>query len=483
MYLCCSSTSSFLYEGVGQVLFSKYAHLYRLGNDVVLINSLRLKPVYLSYNKFITIKEFLESGKECDFDELVELKKYKIVIENQKDDSRILGFVKSHAPRPAVSVCYFILSEQCNLACKYCFLGNNDKEKRKHFYKQHMSQEVADKAIFHFIEQLEWHQEHQDLESVRPVVIFYGGEPLLNYDVLKYVVKRFNQLKEEHELLKNIEFSVVTNGLLLDEEKLRDLHDLKVSIAISIDGCDEKSNSMRVDTNGNPAFGRIVKVLDRIKELGVPVSLSITLTEESIKNKQKMIDLIKRYEIKGLGFNILMSDANFILPESYSVDAANFIVDMFKTLRELGVYEDRIMRKLNAFVNSQVYYSDCAATAASQIVVAANGDIGICHGCLADRKYFNHNVSESHLNLDNDLIWNEWSTLSPIYKDECQECEALGICGGGCPINALKEKEGNTIHSMDRRFCVHSKACLEFFLEDLYRIIFKKKKKKKKISL
>ena len=65
----------------------------------------------------------------------------------------------------------------------------------------------------------------------------------------------------------------------------------------------------------------------------------------------------------------------------------------------------------------------------------------------------------------------EWSQLTPINKDECQDCVALGICGGGCPINAMHLKKGNTIHDLDERFCTHSKLTLDFLIKDLYRII------------
>ena len=70
---------------------------------------------------------------------------------------------------------------------------------------------------------------------------------------------------------------------------------------------------------------------------------------------------------------------------------------------------------------------------------------------------------------DEDYI--EWSQLTPINKAECQDCPALGICGGGCPINAMNLKKGNTIHDLDERFCVHSKMTLDFLIKDLYRII------------
>ena len=355
--------------------FSKYTHAFSLGNDIALYNSLRMKPVYLPKDKYFLIKNFLSSDSENISDdiknEINELGKYKIIIKNDETDSKILDFVKSKIPEPAVNICYFILSEQCNLACKYCFLGNNNKDKRIKFHKENMTKEIAEKGVAYFVKQLEL----QPLdESRKPNIIFYGGEPLINFEILDFVVCKFEELKESHPVLKNIEYSIVTNGLLLTEERLRRLHQLKVAIAISIDGCDEKANQMRVDTAGNTVFNKIIKILDLAKSIEIPVSLSITLTEESIKNKDAMLELIKKYDIKGLGFNIMMSDSNTKLPESYNVAAANFIIDMFKELRKLGIYEDRIMRKLKSFTSSQVYFSDCAATSGAQIVIASNGE-------------------------------------------------------------------------------------------------------------
>ena len=464
--------------------FSRYAHAFSLGKDIALYNSLRMKPVYLSVEKYSKIKEiFAETAVVIPEDlklELNELRKYKIIIENDETDLKIIDFIKSKIPEPAINICYFILSEQCNLACKYCFLGNNNKDKRARFHKENMTKEIALKGINYFVKQLEL----QPLDDNRkPNVIFYGGEPLINFETLDFIVCQFGELKKNHPVLKNIEYSIVTNGLLLTEERMKRLQELHVSIGISIDGCDEKANEMRVDTAGNTVFHKIIRTLDLAKSIQVPVSLSITLTEESIKNKSAMLDLIKKYGIKGLGFNIMMSDVDTKLPESYNVAAADFIIEMFKELREIGIYEDRIMRKLKSFTSSQVYFSDCAATSGAQIVIASNGEIGICHGCLADRKYFEQNVNNYDFDPKLNAIWKEWSRLSPIEKEECQNCEALGICGGGCPINAIHEKNGNDIHSLDVRFCTHAKKTLKFFIGDLHRIISGREEECQKISL
>lgn len=258
---------------------------------------------------------------------------------------------------------------------------------------------------------------------------------------------------------------------MLDYEIIRELNELKVSIAISIDGFSEEANSMRVDTRGNPVFSSILTAIDKCKELDVGVSLSVTLSEETIKDTKNILNLIDNYGIKAFGFNILMSDDNFVLPKSYNEAAAQFIIDEFVELRERGIYEDRIMRKLKAFSKAQVYFSDCAATAGGQIVVAPDGSVGICHGCLANKEYFVSSIEDDDFNAIENQYFIEWSQLTPLNNEECLPCPALGICGGGCPVNAMHLKPGNTIHSIDERFCIHSKKTLEFLIWDLYRII------------
>lgn len=452
---------------------SSYAHKFDLGEVVALYHSLRMKPVYLDKISYQNLQCWLENGSDkipLNLEkEINELVKFKILNNCKEDDEKVLEFVKSKIPKPAINVCYMITSEQCNLACKYCFLGNNNPQKRSKFSSKNMSKDTADKAIDFFIRQIKLGG--NDYIDNKPVVIFYGGEPLVNYDMIIYIAEKFNDLRNNEKCIKNLEMSVVTNGLLLDKDRALKLKDLGVAIAISIDGFSKEANAMRVDLAGQGVFDKILKTLDMLKQNHIEVSLSVTLSEETIKNTKEILTLIDDYGIKSFGFNIMMSDENFILPQSYNEKAAKFIIDEFCELRKRGIYEDRMMRKLKAFSKSQVYFSDCAATSGGQIVISPNGDVGICHGCLHNKEYFISNVDDKKFDASKDENFLLWSNLTPINKKECQSCVALGICGGGCPINATHLKKTNTIHDLDERFCIHSKLTLEFLIKDLYRII------------
>lgn len=466
---------------IKMIAVSRFTKNFDLEDEdvVALYHSLRMKPVYIKKAQYQDLLGFLDSSQPSSLDDFplslmqiaTELRKCKILTQKKNEDDEVLAFIRSRIPAPSLNVCYFILSEQCNLACKYCFLGNNNPEVRKKFSSKKMTKETADQALSYFIRQIKL-SDNKDPEN-KPTIIFYGGEPLLNFSVLEYVTLRVKELRETEPCLKNAELSVITNGILLNESKLNRLKELGVPIAISIDGCSEETNEQRVDLAGRSTFARVVKILDLAKKLGIDISLSITLTEKTLKSKDEILRLISEYKIKGFGFNILMSNKSFILSDEYNNNAADFIIDIFHDLRDIGVYEDRIMRKLKAFSKSQVYFSDCAATAGSQIVITPDGSVGICHGCISERQYFNSSIYDNTFNANIDPLFIEWSQNTPVNKDDCLSCEALGICGGGCPINALHCKAGNTIHSLDERFCSHSKKTLEFLIKDLYRIIKK----------
>jgi uncharacterized protein len=398
-------------------------------------------------------------------DEVIELVKNRILTIENGEDEQILRFVRSNIPEPSISVCYLILSEQCNMACKYCFLGNNKDEIRKSFSVDNMSTETVDKAVDFFVEQL---KKSAYNEVRRPAVIFYGGEPLVNYKSLIVAAQKLNKLKNEEPLLKNLDMTVISNGLLLNEQRLLELKRLGVMISISIDGFTSESNSMRVDVNGKPVFEKLLHILNECNRLNVDFSLSVTLSEDSIKSVDNILKLLEIYNVKSLGYNILMSDGTFSLPDSYSKDAAQFIIESFIKLRKIGVYEDRMLRKLDTFAKSQVYYSDCAATSGAQIVIAPDGSVGICHGCIAGKKYFVTDINDRNFKANENSVFKEWSNLSPVNNDNCLDCEALGICGGGCPVNAMHSKPENTLHSIDERFCAHSKSSVEFLIKDLY---------------
>lgn len=177
--------------------------------------------------------------------------------------------------------------------------------------------------------------------------------------------------------------------------------------------------------------------------------------------------LVDELKVEGIGFNILIGNKLLQDEEAYrlySEVVAEQLIEVFKIAREKGIYEDRMMRRVKAFVEKEPVLSDCGGCGL-QVVVSPNGQIGVCQAFCGSKKYF---VSEPLETFEpkRHSFWQEWRSRSPLSMDKCKSCIALGNCGGGCPYNVYK-KEG-TIFGLDERFCVHAKKTTEFLIRDLW---------------
>lgn len=446
---------------------SRFTHTFDLGGHVALWHSLRMQPVFL--NK--AVYEQFQQGEYSDAlrDELV---RKKILTAKEGEDEEVLARIRGNAPEPDVRLGYFILSENCNLACKYCFVGS-DACGSGNSYTKNMTKGVAEKAIDVFARQLELSS--TNYEEEQSDIIFFGGEPLLQFDVLVHVVERVRELVRKRPILAHTQFAVITNGTLLDERRILKLHDLGVAVSISIDGFTEEANEMRVDKAGRPAYARVIEVLEMYAKLDVPApSLSVTLSEKTIDDLPHMIELVRKYRVRGFGYNVLLSKGDEEKSDSCYRKASQFIIDSFVALRGDGVYEDRIMRKLNAFASARIHFSDCGATSGGQILFAPDGRIGICQGLMAEGENYVADIWDEAFDANRHPFWRKWASLVPLNEESCLDCVALGICGGGCPVNARAANPGKGLHCIDRRSCIHAKKTLEFLINDLYEIAIRK---------
>lgn len=456
--------------------FSRYLFTYERDNVLAVFHSLKMKPIFIEKRLFLFIKEIIEEDKVYD-DKNIRLS-YKedaesiFLIINALIDNRVLNTdidkdnkVIQHfrdnlkTGTGKIKIAYFILAEACNLACSYCFEYAPNHAINKSTI---MSKETALKSIDFFEKMLTLY----DSEEEEKTILFYGGEPLLNHDVLFYILEEIETRKQKSNLWNNLQLSIVTNGVLLTKDIIKSLVKFNVSIAISIDGPKYITDKNRFNKGGGSVFGNIMQGIELCQKHNVPFSLSVTLSEKAIQNNEDVLKFIEEINPSSLGFNILMTDSESNIYNEYDEEAADFLIKAFKKFREKNIYEDRMMRKVKSFVNSEVYPFDCGATGANQIILSPSGKVGICHGYLEDKKFFPTTIDDIGFIPSNDNVFNDWSKRSPLNMKECQDCIALGICGGGCPMNA--ERNFGSIWDLDERFCIHAKKTLEWMIWDLY---------------
>ena len=458
-----------------KIRLSRFAHFIAVSEDqdiTALYHSLSQSVVYISTQLaealrnlgLETMENFVEQNFQEDLEEgynlLNHLWNQRFLIEYDEDEMVEVGFLQEVLEKPQIMILYLILTDICNIGCRYCFFEGGIP---KDYNFSKMSLETAKKGIDLFSRTLS-RDSLQDKDA--PTIILYGGEALLNWEVAVQVLEYVKNLKDNGYLPSNTGITLNTNGILITEDIARTLANYDVSVAISIDGPKEIHDMMRVDHLGRGTFDAVMRGFACAKKAGCNVSACCTIDEHNLDMLPVVTRwLIKELGVRGLGFNTLLEcNARRIpRPVPYSNTVAEALVECFKIARECGVHEDRFMRKVNAFADGDFYFSDCGGCG-MQLVISPDGYVGTCHAYCGTKDYF---VKMSELeNPVGHPYWKEWRKRSPINMPECYDCVALASCGGGCPHNAAVVT--GSIWNQDTSFCPHAKRAVEFLVKDLF---------------
>ena len=443
---------------------SKFAQKIERNGYICRFNSLKNVPVFYESHLDKDLEKYLTTGDIDNCSKNIgilvdELKKIKVLVPNKEYDDAIINAIRNTILKPYPSILYLMLTERCNFACEYCFIERHMDQTKTNV----MTKETVVKALNFYSKQI---KSVPELFNEEKTILFYGGEPMVNYDVLKYAALLIREYISKGLLPEKTSINMVTNGSLLTPERAKELQELGVLFSISLDGSTPCANASRKYHDNKPAFDDIIKGVEIARNEGCDFGLSITLSQEALKEGNSLFELIDKYGIKSIGFNILLTDSTYAVPDEYFVEVSKFIVEAFKIFREKGIYEDRVMRKVNAFVKHKLHLQDCAAEGGNQLVVAPDGAVGLCHGYLSTRETFVTNVEDEDFDVTKEQVFLDWNKRTPINMPQCEKCMALGTCGGGCALNA--KANGNSIWDLDERFCIHAKTTLEFLIWDLF---------------
>lgn len=442
---------------------SKFFHHVKINEDLYAIyNSLVMDVIYVKKEVYNKILSFNVKNDEQKY-----LKKAGIYVENSQVDEEALLVVKNRYKKVSgrVNIMYFIMTSSCNLGCKYCFIENCQFNNKKEI---NMCSSTAISALNKYTNYLKEH-------NMRGSIIFYGGEPMVNWKVIKLV------LKESRKLNAPIDFSMVTNATLLDEEKIKFLSQNNVEIGISIDGPKHLNDKNRIYRYGNKSvYNEIMKKFPLLKASKTKFGLSITVSEELLDSQDEVLKWLKNLGIKSIFYNLYHYTSYDDNWEKYYKRACDFLIKSYNYLCKSEVYDGRIIRKIDSFYNNEFKFSDCGAIGANQLAIKPNGDVCICHGYLKTDKYVIGNINkdsiEEILKSDEITFWKERCTLN---NKKCLNCKALFVCGGGCAIQA--ESLFGDRKKIDKPFCIHTKKTLDWLLKESYKLSIKDKSKEKEV--
>lgn len=318
------------------------------------------------------------------------------------------------------------IAHDCNLACRYCFAGEGEY----HGHRALMSLEVGKKALDFLVA--------NSGNRVNLEVDFFGGEPLMNWDVVKGIVEYGRSLEEPHN--KKFRFTLTTNGVLLNDEIMEFANREMANIVLSIDGRKEIHDKMRPFRGGQGSYDLIVPKFQKVAESREQTRYYVrgTFTHNNLDFSRDVLHLAD------LGFQQISVEPVVAKPtDSYALTEED-LPKLMEEYDKLAVEMLRRRRKGKPF-NFFHFMIDleggpCVAKRLSgcgsgteYLAVTPWGDLYPCHQFVGDEKFLMGNVEEGVLRED---IRDEFKCCNVYAKEKCKNCFAKFYCSGGCAANS-----------------------------------------------
>lgn len=354
------------------------------------------------------IKELEESGKL--FSEDV----YENLAFDYKNNSNVVKALCLH------------VAHTCNLNCSYCFASQGKYQGDRAL----MSFEVG-KQAFDFL--IANSGTRRNLE-----VDFFGGEPLMNWDVVKQLVAYARSIEKEHN--KNFRFTLTTNGVLLDDEINEFLNKEMSNVVLSLDGRKEVHDRFRVDYAGNGSYEKIIPKFQRLVEQreGKNYYMRGTFTHNNIDFTEDI------FHMADLGFKELSMEPVVCAPDDPCALTQEDLPKLFEQYEILAKEMIKRKKEGNGFTfyhymldlkNGPCIYKRITGCGSGTEYMAVTpwGDLYPCHQFVGDPKY---KLGDIWNGVTNKAAQDEFRGCNAYAKPECKDCWAKLYCSGGCAANA-----------------------------------------------
>ncbi|HIU74490.1 MAG TPA: thioether cross-link-forming SCIFF peptide maturase [Candidatus Pelethocola excrementipullorum] len=360
-----------------------------------------------------------EAIEECE-----ELKKQGMLFTDDIYENAIDAF----ADRPVVvkALCLHI-AHDCNLACRYCFAEEGEYHGRRAL----MSFEVGKKALDFLISNS---GNRKNLE-----VDFFGGEPLMNWQVVKDLVAYGREQEKIHN--KCFRFTLTTNGVLLNDEVIEFCNKEMGNVVLSIDGRKEVHDFMRPFRNGKSSYDLIIPKFQKFAESRNQDKYYVrgTFTRHNLDFAKDVLHLAD------LGFKQISVEPVVAPPEEdYAIREEDLpvIFEQYDILAKEMIKREKEGRGFNFFhfmidlTGGPCVYkrlSGCGS-GTEYLAVTPWGDLYPCHQFVGTEEFLLGDVDTGVVKSD---ITCEFKQCNVYAKEECKDCFARFYCSGGCAANSF----------------------------------------------
>ena len=414
---------------------SKYVRVFDFGEHLCLLNGLSLDKVF--------IKADADNQETKDV-----LQKYNLLKDFDVKAEKFVSGCQSKFD-PSFRQLYLVVTEACNFDCKYCRQVTHDVKGNRS-----MTRDEARLIVDNFF----------NLAEDKPRgVVFYGGEPLVNKEVMLDAVKYIRQKESKLKLDRPIDMTIITNGTLVDHDSAQVLKDNDVYIIMSIDGRAQEHDKFRVYANGKGTFDDVIKGYKIYQQAGCRVGISCTIGSHNYDNLEDIFDYFAN-DLQPINVGINLPHDDHDNPLNDDLDFGKFCQRMFKIFEQStdnNLYIEHIIRKLKLLFRHEIKINDCAACG-GRLVALPGQRYGVCEGAIGMDEFFFTDIKRvAEMSA-------EWYGTSPLFDDHCSNCAAVGVCGGGCPFDGYLEAK--QVGHRDSRRCLFMNKIVEWGLENFYKI-------------
>lgn len=319
------------------------------------------------------------------------------------------------------------IAHDCNLACKYCFA----EEGEYHGRRELMSFEVGKKALDFLIQNS---GNRRNLE-----VDFFGGEPLMNFQVVKDLVKYGREQEKIHD--KNFRFTLTTNGVLLNDDIMEFANKEMANVVLSIDGRKEVNDKMRPFRKGAGSYDMIVPKFQEFADSRNQTDYYVrgTFTHNNLDFSKDVLHLAD------LGFEQISVEP-VVAPDSedYAIKEG----DISQLLEEYDALAVEMLNRKKEGKSFNFFHfmidlegGPCVAKRLSgcgsgteYLAVTPWGDLYPCHQFVGNEQFLMGNVNDGVTKTE---IRDEFKLCNVYAKDKCKDCFAKFYCSGGCAANSF----------------------------------------------
>ena len=338
----------------------------------------------------------------------------------------LAGTFKERSGDVVKALCLHV-AHTCNLNCAYCFASQG----KYHGERALMSYEVGKQALDYLIAHS---GRRRNLE-----VDFFGGEPLMNFEVVKQLVSYARSV--EKDAGKNFRFTLTTNGMLIDDEVIDFANREMSNVVLSLDGRKEVHDRFRVDYAGNGSWERIVPKFRRLVEArgGTRYYMRGTFTHwnpDFLEDIRTMLDLgftelsMEPVVCDPDDPSALTAEDREIVKKQYEALAA-LMLEREKEGRPFTFYHYMLDLKDGPCIYKRI--SGCGS-GTEYMAVTPWGDLYPCHQFVGEEKY---RLGDIWNGVTNPGVQREFSDCNVYAREECRQCWARLYCAGGCAANAF----------------------------------------------